>query len=45
MENIVRFERGLRRVLEAFEEALAHRELNYALSALKRYGFGNDFEI
>ena len=45
MKNLVLFEPRLRAVLEAFEEALNHRELNYSLSALKRYGFENDIDI
>jgi len=45
MKSIVLFEPRLRKVLEAFEEALTHRELRYGLSSLKRYGFQSDFEI
>lgn len=45
MKKIVLFEPRLSKILEAFEEALTHRQLNYGLSALKRYGFQSDAEI
>lgn len=45
MTGMVRFDSRLSAVLEAFEEALAHRELNYSISTLKRYGFSNQVEV
>ena len=45
MQSIVLFEPRLSKVLEAFDEAMIHRELRYSLSALKRYGFSDDMAI
>jgi len=45
MANVIIFKSRLNAVLEAFEEAISYRELNYSLSDLKRYGFENDLDI
>jgi len=45
MEWMVVFNPRLQKVLEAFDEALVHREMRYRLNTLKRYGFDNDMEI
>lgn len=45
METIVLFDARLKTVLEAFNEAMTHRELCYELSTLKRYGFSGSDEI
>ncbi|WP_149304393.1 hypothetical protein [Pareuzebyella sediminis] len=45
METIVLFDTRLKAVLEAFNEALTHRELCYDLSTLTHYGFSGSDEI
>lgn len=45
METIVVFDSRLKAVLEAFNEAIAHRELCYDLSTLTHYGFSDSDEI
>lgn len=45
MDTIVLFDARLKAVLEAFNEALTHRELQYELSSLTRYGFSDMEEI
>ncbi|QCW99491.1 hypothetical protein FGM00_04960 [Aggregatimonas sangjinii] len=45
MANVISYRSRRYAVLEAFQEALAYRSLNYTLNGLKRYGFENEQDI
>jgi len=45
METIVRFEYRLKKVFEAFEEAMDYRGLKFSTQSLQKYGFDADAKI